>query len=120
MAIAQLSIQYCGELIDDSALRSSVFPGFPFNSDVATAFPASQDLLLDPLLDRVLGTTVNFIGTQPDRAAAKTELEQLINGIPSDSSRPGLAFGGGTATRTQTIAKATCAALLGSAAMLIQ
>jgi len=120
MAIAQLSIQYCGELIDDTALRGSVFPGFPFNSDVATAFPASQDLLLDPLLDRVLGTSANFIGAQPDRAAAKTELEQLINGIPTDSSRPGLAFGGGTASRTQTIAKATCAALLGSAAMLIQ
>jgi hypothetical protein len=120
MAIAQLSIQYCGALIDNTSLRASTFPGFPFDSNVATAFPASQDLLLDPLLDRVLGTTVNFINAQNDRTAAKTELEQLINGIPGDASRPGLAFGGGTATRTQTIAKATCAAMLGSAAMLVQ
>jgi hypothetical protein len=120
MAIAQLSIQYCAALIDDVALRGTVFPGFPFGADVTTAYPASQDLLLEPLLDRVLGTTANFINAQPDRTLAKTELEQLINGIPTDASRPGLASSGGPSTRTQTIAKATCAALLGSAAMLVQ
>jgi hypothetical protein len=120
MAIAQLAIQYCGALIDDVALRSTTFPAFPFDSNVAVAYPASQDLLLEPLLDRVVGTTLNFINLQPDRATAKTELEELINGIPGDASRPGLASTGGDATRTQTIAKATCAALLGSAAMLVQ
>jgi hypothetical protein len=120
MAIAQLSIQYCAALIDDATLRTIVFPGFPFGANVATAYPASQDLLIDPLLDRVLGTAINFINTQPDRTAAKTELEELINGIPTDATRPGLASGGGTSARTQTIAKATCAALLGSAAMLVQ
>jgi hypothetical protein len=120
MAIAQLSIQYCAALIDDVALRGTVFPGFPFGADVTTAYPASQDLLLEPLLDRVLGTTTNFINAQPDRTLAKTELEQLINGIPTDVTRPGLASSGGPSTRTQTIAKATCAALLGSAAMLVQ
>lgn len=120
MAIAQLAIQYCGELIDDGLLRSSTFPGFPFTADVATAYPASQDLLLDPLLDRVLGTTANSIAAQPDRTTAKTELEQLINGIPTDPNRQGLAFGGGNQVRTQTIAKATCAAMLGNAALLVQ
>ncbi len=120
MAIAQLSIQYCAALIDDVALRGTVFPGFPFGADVATAYPSNQDFLLEPLLDRVLGTTTNFINAQPDRTLAKTELERLINGIPTDATRPGLASSGGPSTRTQTIAKATCAALLGSAAMLVQ
>ena len=120
MAIAQLAIQYCGELMDDPTLRNTVFPGFPFTSGVAIAYPGSQDFLLDPLLDRVLGTSANSIGSQPDRATAKTELEQLIHGIPGDANRPGLASTGGNAVRTQTIAKATCAALLGSAAMLVQ
>ena len=124
VSIAQLAIEYCNALIDDSALRASVFPGFPFTSPVATAYPASQDLLLDPMLDRVLGTVTNSIGTQPDRTSVKTELSELINGLPParDPSgiRPGLASGGGTASRTQTIAKATCSALLGSAAMLVQ
>jgi len=120
MAIAQLAIQYCGELMDDPTLRNTVFPGFPFTSGVAIAYPGSQDFLLDPLLDRVLGTSANSIGSQPDRTTAKTELEQLIHGIPGDPNRPGLASTGGNAVRTQTIAKATCAALLGSAAMLVQ
>ncbi|NNC65720.1 MAG: hypothetical protein HKN84_13110 [Gammaproteobacteria bacterium] len=123
MAIAQLSILYCAALIDDTTLRTDPvtgFPGFPFTSNVATAYPASQDLLIDPLLDRVLGTTANFIGTQPDRATVKTELEELINGIPTDATRPGLANGGGDQVRTRTIAKSVCAALLGSAAMLVQ
>jgi mono/diheme cytochrome c family protein len=123
MAIAQLSILYCAALIDDTTLRTDPvtgFPGFPFTSNVATAYPASQDLLIDPLLDRVLGTTANFIGTQPDRATVKTELEELINGIPTDATRSGLANGGGDQIRTRTIAKSVCAALLGSAAMLVQ
>ncbi len=124
VAIAQLAIEYCNALIDEPVLRASMFPGFPFTSTVATAYPGSQDLLLDPLLDRVLGTVTNSIGTQPDRALVKTELSELINGLPlaRDPSgiRPGLANGGGTETRTRTIAKATCSALLGSAAMLVQ
>jgi hypothetical protein len=120
VAIAQLAIEYCNALIDDSGLRSQIFPGFPFGSPVSTAYPASQDLLLDPLLDRLNGTVINDIGTQPDRTAAKVELSQLINGIPSDPIRPGLAFGGGDATRTQIIAKAVCSAYVGSAAMLVQ
>ncbi|HEY5624784.1 MAG TPA: LamG domain-containing protein [Gammaproteobacteria bacterium] len=124
VAIAQLAIEYCNALIDDVSLRSTTFPGFPFTSPVSTAYPASQDLLFDPLLDRVLGTVTNDIGTQPDRGLVRTELSELINGLPParDPSgiRPGLAASGGDATRTQTIAKATCSALLGSAAMLVQ
>jgi len=124
VAIAQLAIEYCNALIDDTTLRASMFPGFPFTSPVAAAYPANQDLLIDPLLDRVLGTVVNDIGTQPDRDLVKTELSELINGLPAarDPSgiRPGLASGGGPDARTRTIAKAACSALLGSAAMLVQ
>ncbi len=123
MAIAQLSILYCAALIDDPVRRvdpATGFPGFPFTSTVGTAYPASQGLLINPLLDRVLGTTANFIGTQPDRTAVATELDELINGIPTDPNRPGLANGGGDQVRTRTIAKSVCAALLGSAAMLVQ
>ncbi|TDJ47869.1 MAG: LamG domain-containing protein [Gammaproteobacteria bacterium] len=124
IAIAQLAIEYCNALIENSTLRATVFPGFPFTSPVTTAYPGNQDLLLDPLLDRVIGTVANSIGTQPDRTSMKTELSELINGLPlardPNGIRPGLANGGGSATRTQTIAKATCSAVLGSAAMLVQ
>ncbi len=124
IAIAQLAIEYCSALIDDTSLRASTFPGFPFTSQVATAYPSSQDLLLDPMVDRMLGSVTNNIGTQPDRTLVKTELSELINGLPLARDpagiRPGLANGGGTDIRARTIAKATCSALLGSAAMLVQ
>jgi hypothetical protein len=123
VAIAQLGIEYCNALVDDPTLRANTFGGFPFGSDVTTAYPgrdsATSNMLLDPLLDRVLGETAQ-IGTQPLRTDAKDELEDLIYGIPGDATRLGLANGGGTASRTQTIAKAACAALVGSAAMLVQ
>jgi hypothetical protein len=123
VAVAQLAIEYCNALIEDPVLRSASFPGFPFDAGVALAFAGpgpTEDLLIEPLLDRVLGTTLAPITSQPDRADTKSELTQLIHGIPGDPARPGLATGGGDATRTQTLAKSICAALTGSAAMLIQ
>ncbi len=125
VAIAQLAIEYCNVLIDSEPLRSQLFPAFSFNADVGTAYAgrdsAASNALIDPLLDRFLGTTAHPLSAQPDRGDARQELENLIYGIPgSNPARPGLASGGGNATRTRTIAKATCAAMLGSAAMLVQ
>jgi hypothetical protein len=124
VAIAQLAIEYCNALINDETLRATTFPAFPFTSSVATAWPAAgsptEDLFFNPLLDRVLGGLGGQIGTQPDHAAVRAELDQLVHGIAGDASRPGLASGGGNETRTQTIAKAVCSAVMGSAAMLVQ
>jgi hypothetical protein len=123
VAIAQLAIEYCNALINDTALRTSMFPGFPFTSDVATAFPGAgptEDLLYDPLLNAVLGSALAPIGTQPDIATVKAELDGLVHGVVSATPRPGLAAGGGDAGRTQTIAKSVCAAVLGSGVTLVQ
>ncbi len=123
VAIAQLAIEYCNALIEDAGMRASMFPGFPFASAVATAFPgagATEDLLYDPLLDRVIGTAALPLATQPARATIKAELDQLVHGIPADPTRSGLAAAGGDATRTRTIAKSVCAAVLGSGAVLVQ
>ncbi len=124
VAIAQLAIEYCAALVDDVTLRGQVFSpnGAMFNAGVTTAFPAGGNhaWLIDPLMDRLLGTVANNIGIQTDRTTFANELNQLINGIPGEAIRPGLAIGGGNATRTQTIAKATCAAAVGNAAMLVQ
>ncbi|HMB74616.1 MAG TPA: LamG domain-containing protein, partial [Gammaproteobacteria bacterium] len=125
VAIAQLAIEYCNALIDDAALRTSMFPGFPFTSGVNVAFPGAgpaEDLLYDPLLNRVLGSALAPLNTQPDIATVKAELDGLVHGIASDGEapRPGLAAGGGDATRTQTIAKSVCTAVLGSGVTLVQ
>ncbi|HEX6994630.1 MAG TPA: LamG domain-containing protein [Gammaproteobacteria bacterium] len=120
VAIAQLAIEYCNALIENPTLRAQKFPGFPFDQPPAAAF-ASRDALVDPLLDRMLG--VVHLATQPDRAFVEAELGRLLDGIPGDTSRPGLINTPGVtndASRTRTLAKAVCSAVLGSAAMLIQ
>jgi hypothetical protein len=121
-AIGQLAIEYCHALISDPVLRSVRFPGFPFDLPVATAWPGAgsltEDLFLDPLLDRIIGTAGAPISTAPDRADVKAELGTLVHG--GHAPRLGLADGGGDATRTQTIAKAVCAAAVGSGAASVQ
>jgi hypothetical protein len=121
VAIAQLAIEYCNALIENrgGTTRETMFPGFNFNAVPATAY-ASENLLIDPLLDRALGTVQ--LGHQPNKAAVRSELSRMINGIPGDPSRPGLLNTGTTndAARTRNIAKAVCSAVVGSAAMLVQ
>jgi hypothetical protein len=98
--------------------RETVFAGFSFTQPPSAVFPSQQTALFTPLLDRVLGVTQ--LGSQPSRAAVTTELDQLINGIPA-SNRPGLKnTGADTAARTVAISKAVCAAIIGSASMLVQ
>ncbi|HHM04362.1 MAG TPA: LamG domain-containing protein [Gammaproteobacteria bacterium] len=112
VAVAQLAIEYCNALVDDSSLRSGFFPGVDFGASAATAFDttAERDAVIDPLLTRVMGTGLS---TQPDPAAVKTELNALIDTLA--------ACGGACAAdRTATVVKAACAALLGSAVLLVQ
>jgi mono/diheme cytochrome c family protein len=122
VAIAQLAIEYCNALIEDTGARAAMFPGFLFDSNVAVAWDsgAVESLFVDPLLNRVIGQPGFELASQPLRADMENELFELVHGIPGDATRPGLANGGGDATRTRTIAKAVCSAVLGSGAMLVQ
>ncbi|MEM8547308.1 MAG: LamG domain-containing protein [Pseudomonadota bacterium] len=112
VGIAQLAVEYCNALMNDTALRGSYFPGMNFSASANAAFgtPAGRDLLIDPLVDSVVGIN---LASQPNRPAIEGELNNLIdrlttcgNSCPSD--------------RTQTVGIAVCAATLGSAAMLVQ
>jgi hypothetical protein len=97
-----------------------MFAGFNFNTTPAAAF-ANENALYDPLLNRVLGATQQ-LANQPDKNAVRTELHNLVNGIPGDATRPGLLSSPGVtndAARTRNIAKAVCSAVVGSAAMLV-
>lgn len=112
VGVAQLAIEYCNALVDDTTLRASYFPGFNFSAAANVAFDTQgeRDLVLDPLLDNMMSTGLS---SQPNRADVKAELESLINNLT--------ACGGGCAAdRTETVVKATCAALLGSAVTLVQ
>ena len=112
MAVAQLAIEYCNALVDDTTLRTAFFPGFNFGQPASAAFdtPAERDLILDPLLAKVMNTNV---ATQPTVAEAKAELNGLMDRLT--------ACGGAcSADRTEVVVKSTCAAALGSAGMLVQ
>ena len=121
-AIGQLAVEYCHALMENPTLRTATFQGFDFSVPPAAAF-ANENALFDPLLDRALGVTQ--LAHQPDKNVARAELSQLIHGHPTDAARPGLlnavpAGEANDAARTRNIAKAACAAVFGSAAMLIQ
>ncbi len=120
-AVGQLAVEYCHALVETPAYRTAMFPFFDFNAMPSAAFPGNQNELFNPLLDRVLGETQ--LAHQPDKAAARTELSQLVNGYPG--GRPGLLNAlppneSNNAARTRNIAKAVCAAVVGSGAMLVQ
>ena len=123
MAISQLAIEYCSALVDNNGTisRDAYFPGFftagmpPESADSAFDSSIKRDLVIVPLLDKVMNTGLTV---QPDPADVTLELDNLIQILTGCAigSSPTCA----TTARTEEIVKATCAAALGSAAMLLQ
>jgi hypothetical protein len=110
MGITQLAIQYCDALVRDTSARAAFFPGFNFGTSYTTAFDsAGRAQVIDPLLANLVG---NNITTQPTNATIEGELNGLIDTLTVCSENCG--------GRTETIVKASCAAVLGSAVTLIQ
>jgi len=110
VAVAQLSIQYCDALVENPTARAQYFPGFNFGAAPATAFaPAGRAIVLDSLVGRMLRTNV---ATEPDAAGVRSDLDNLITRLSSCG-------GSCSADRTEIVVKASCAALLGSAATLL-
>ncbi len=116
VGVAQLAIEYCHQMVEDDALRTALFPAFDFGADARAVSTAQwQAGVIDPLIDRFVGDNLT---SQPDRAALRDVLGNLIHSSPD-----GLALCGGAsceADRTRTVVKASCAALLGSAVTLVQ
>jgi hypothetical protein len=110
VAIAQLAIQYCNTLVEDTAARAAYFPGFDFSAVPAIAFGAGgRAVVLDALVSHMMRTN---LGTDPDPADVRAELDALMTRLTAcGNSCP--------AGRTATVVKATCAAMLGSAVTLI-
>jgi len=111
MGITQLAIRYCSVLVEDPALRATFWPAFSaWNADPATAFGGDRSAVIDPIIENTIGLG---IPTQPDAAAVHGEIDDLITRLSACS-------GSCSADRTENIMKASCAAALGSAAMLVQ
>jgi hypothetical protein len=132
VAVSQLAIEYCSELVDDTTLRASFFPGFNFSTNANDIADATWETgVVDPIIDTFLGQN---IGTQPLPADVRAELLLLLTDTNdlkpydnSGNSNPdglpdGLARCGGACTsdRTTIVTKAACASVLGSATLLLQ
>ena len=111
MAVTQMAIQYCDALVSSSQLRSDMFPGFNFSAPASSAFEhGGKSLIIAPLISRFVGTN---LASQPSTTDIETELGKLIDNLTVCDT-------GCSADRTETVVKATCAAVLGSATTLVQ
>lgn len=118
IGMSQLAIQYCSALVDTPSLAASFFPGLNLNQTPAQAFGsnAGMDLVITPLINSpAVGVG---LASQPTDPQVRGELYSLIGTLVNCSvSDPTCVQ---TPTRTHTITKAVCAAVLGSATTLIK
>jgi hypothetical protein len=112
--IAQLAIKYCGALVDDAAKRQAFFPALDVGQSASAFFGASgsagRSAVIDPLLANVVGS--NLL-TQPSDVQVRSELDALISKLTAGAA-------GTLPGRTATVAKAACAAVLGSGTLTLQ
>jgi hypothetical protein len=111
MGITQLAIAYCDAAIENNSIVNTWFPDVDFTQPPHVALSNNtRTNLLTPLLAQLMPLEV---ATQPDKSQVYNELDNLITTLSVCDSEC-------TGERTRTIAKASCAAVLASAVMLVQ
>jgi mono/diheme cytochrome c family protein len=105
--VAQLAIKYCSVMVDNATTRAAFFPGLNTGTSPATQFAdaAGKDILIVPLLQKAVGTN---LASQPSDSNVRTELGLLIDKL---ANKPGAS--------SANVAKAACAASLGSGVLSI-
>lgn len=105
--VAQLAIKYCAVMVDNATTRAAFFPGLNASGPVSQFSGAGKDILLVPLLTRAFQQKNGVdLASQPTNSEVRTELSALIDKL---ASKPG--------ANSATVAKAACAAALGSGAL---
>jgi hypothetical protein len=136
MAIAQLALTSCSELVDGNGTisRSSYFSGFDFTQSQNMAFSnqTKRDQVITPLLTLAMNIDVlsGNLTSQPVEAEIRDMLDattaQNLDSYGTYTSlielmtTPACSGVSCTTARTAEIVKATCAAAVGGAVMLIQ
>ncbi len=104
--VAQLAIKYCSVMVDNATLRSAFFPSLVVGAAPAAQFSgAGRDILVVPLLQKAVGAN---LASQPSDSDVRTELNALIDRL---ATKPGAS--------SANVAKAACAAALGSGVLSI-
>jgi hypothetical protein len=135
MAIAQLALASCSELVERELTTTSPayfdYANFSFDTPAQSAFdtPAERNAIILPLLKAVMNvdpaTPGNNLTSQPDQDEISnllgSPLSQDLDGQPYDSLiTQMLSDNVDTPERTQQIVKAVCAVAVGGAVMLVQ
>ncbi|RMH12989.1 MAG: LamG domain-containing protein [Gammaproteobacteria bacterium] len=129
MGISQLAIEYCGALMNDqgTVTADQYFPNFPLaDSTIETAAIAfntaiKRQAVFDPLIQHAFPHDPQNTGsltTQPAVAAVRNELDGLVTKLTGCATAVPATCN--TTARTRDVVKASCAAVMGSAVMLIQ
>tara|TARA_R110002153_G_scaffold97124_2_gene231696 strand:+ start:19465 stop:21954 length:2490 start_codon:yes stop_codon:yes gene_type:complete len=113
MAVTQMAIKYCDQLVETKSLRDNYFTGFDFSQNASSAFTTqARNLVLTPLTTKMLGTGLS---DHPNNNDVINELNNLITRL-TDCSGDKVC----DANYTKTVVKAVCAGALGSAAITMQ
>jgi hypothetical protein len=112
VGIARLSLDYCDQLVENAALRNAFFGAgtFDFTQPGTTAFDsqAKRDAIIDPLVDKMLGTALN---NQPGQADVRPVLNTLFDQLTANCTAATC-----DATFTRNAVKGVCSAVLSSGA----
>ncbi|MET0281921.1 MAG: LamG domain-containing protein [Steroidobacteraceae bacterium] len=105
--VAQLAIKYCSEMVNNTQWRTDFFgAGLSLAAAPAAQFAgAGKDILVAPLLQKAVGLN---LASQPADSDVRAELEALIDKL---AAKPGAS--------SANVAKAACAAALGSGVLSI-
>ncbi|OZG73597.1 hypothetical protein BTA51_11060 [Hahella sp. CCB-MM4] len=109
VAITQLAILYCDALINDTSLRDGVFDSGLFSG--ADFSGPDKNTLIDNLYDAFIGNGFEF---QPENADVEDAVGTLVDNLAADCA------GSCNSTQTANVVKGACAAVLGSATMMVQ
>jgi Concanavalin A-like lectin/glucanases superfamily len=113
-ALAQLAIEFCHQLVNNPTLSAKFFPGLDYSQPAGSYFASQSNvnLVINPLIAKaqiVDGHGVQ-VASQPSVAAVTTELNNLIAQLSTGQNGAG---------RTAAVTTAACAAVLGSAAIVL-
>jgi len=127
VAIAQLAIQYCDAAIGSNTspnpdAEGKIWTSFDFDQGASTAFSVTnRNKFMDPLIARAVGQISGGaqLASQPsyDNVYDEVAAFQNAGGLRPDNLIDRLLAG---SSDTRSIAKGVCAAVIGSAATLVQ
>jgi len=113
MAVTQLAIRYCDTLVEDNTKRAALFPNIDFNKNINNGIDSTfKSNLIIPLTQRMLNADDP---SQPSPITVGAELDSLLDRLSVCSNNNSC-----SSDTTRTLAKASCAAVLGSAVVIVQ